>query len=74
MAKYLCVQNSKLGIYRLNELIMNHNFTMQRILVEISRKVELQTIMTFQTLEPKLVEKLVWVPVILFCKIFIPSY
>jgi len=23
---------------------------------------------------PKLVEKLVWVPVILFCKIFIPSY
>jgi hypothetical protein len=25
-------------------------------------------------LPPKLVEKLVWVPVILFCKIFIPSY
>jgi hypothetical protein len=25
-------------------------------------------------LQPKLVEKLVWVPVILFCKIFIPRY
>ncbi len=25
-------------------------------------------------LPPKLVEKLVWVPAILFCKIFIPSY
>jgi hypothetical protein len=24
--------------------------------------------------KPKLVEKLVWVPVILLCKIFIPSY
>jgi len=27
-----------------------------------------------QVLPPKLVEKLVWVPVILLCKIFIPSY
>jgi len=26
------------------------------------------------SLPPKLVEKLVWVPVISFCKIFIPSY
>jgi hypothetical protein len=26
------------------------------------------------SLPPKLVEKLVWVPVILLCKIFIPSY
>jgi hypothetical protein len=39
VARHLCVQNSKLGIYRLNELIMNHDFTMQRILVEISRKI-----------------------------------
>jgi hypothetical protein len=39
VARYLYVQNSKLGIYRLNELIMNHDFTMQRILVEISRKI-----------------------------------
>jgi hypothetical protein len=26
------------------------------------------------SLPPKLVGKLVWIPVILFCKIFIPSY
>jgi hypothetical protein len=26
------------------------------------------------TLPPEFVEKLVWVPIILFCKIFIPSY
>jgi hypothetical protein len=26
------------------------------------------------SLPPKLVEQLVWVPVIFFCKIFIPSY
>jgi len=26
------------------------------------------------SLQPKLVEKLVWVPVVLLCKIFIPSY
>ncbi len=26
------------------------------------------------SLPPKLVEKLVWVPVISFCKVFIPSY
>jgi hypothetical protein len=26
------------------------------------------------SLAPKLLEKLVWVPVILFCKIFIPGY
>jgi hypothetical protein len=41
------------------------------VVVEALRKKERQD--GTQSIPPKLVERLVWVPVISFCKIFIPS-